>query len=368
MNRFATLLCTLSLLTHVSLAEDAAEWEIITGLDGDLYPSVIIATSTYKFPDEEGKNPNVVGDPFGLVGALVTAPEDNARIRVEIKSPKLIQRTVLEAKLPKGGETYEIYPQLKYDYESLLAVRQPFPEDVTVSVILDDKLLGEKTKRMVVRSINDCPFNITDADGTTYSLNEMFAAYVNENHPAVDEILGEALDSGDVEGFSGYQGSPDDVLKELEAIWNALKARGLSYSSITRSSKEGSSVASQHIRLVGDSLKTSQANCADGTVLFASILLKLEMQPFLVLLPDHMFVGVYLDDEQEEYVCIETTMLRSGTFEEAVEAGNEQFKENQDELTDEDSDGTEFAIVDVAEARSNGILPLREAEAERPKN
>lgn len=344
-------------------ADEPGDWCILTEFGADLYPSVIVATSTFR-ADEEEKDSTLIGDSMGLIGAEVVAPHDRTKVKVEVQSQKLIQASSYEATLPKKGQAYQIYPLLRYDYDSLLRVRQPFPEHLTVRVTVDGEPLGEKQKRMLARSVNDCPFGVTDEDGEYTALDIMFAAYVNENHPFVDEILGEALNSGDTGSFAGYQGTPDDVKREMEAVWNALKKRGFVYSSITRPSWENESVYTQHVRLIGDSIKTAQANCVDGSVLFASIFRKIGLNPFLVTVPGHMFVGVYLDSENSDFACIETTMLADATFDEAVDAGNRTFKKNRRKLTSKKTADPAYAIVDIDEARKIGILPLREPKAE----
>lgn len=358
------LFAALAALHFVSptLGAEEVDWSIVSDFGDDIFPSLIIATSTMKSDAEEDET--VLGDPMGMLGVGITAPWDDAVVRVEVESQKLIRPSAIEVTLPKGGEDYFIYPLLKYDYDSLLKVRQPFPEIVSVSVTVDGEDAGTQEERMIARSINDCPFGVQHEDGDFTALDVMFAAYVNENHPVVDEILSDALNSGDTKSFAGYQGNSDEVLREMEAVWNALKKRGFSYSSITRPSVQDEAVYAQHVRLVGDSVKTAQANCVDGSVLLASIFLKLGLRPFLVSIPGHMFMGVYLDRDQKEFACIETTMLSSSSFEEAVKAGNESFREHEEQLTAEEQDNPEFALIDLVEARELGILPLREPSAD----
>lgn len=339
-----------------------SEWEIASEFDEDIFPSLIIATSTFK-PDEEDDD-STFGDRMGMLGITITAPDDDTKVRVEVESAKLIRPSSIEVTLPEGGKEYAIYPVLKYDYDAMLRVRQPFPEVVSVTVTVDGEPAGEQQKRMIAHSINDCPFGVADEDGDYTPLDVMFAAYVNENHPVVDQILSEALNSGDTRSFAGYQGNADDVLTEMRAVWNALKRRGFSYSSITRPSVANQKVYAQHVRLVGDSVKTAQANCVDGSVLLASIFLKLGLKPFLVSIPGHMFMGVYLDENEEQFACLETTMMSSSSFEEAVEEGNSTFNKHKKKLTDSDNQDPEFALVDITQAREVGILPLREPRAE----
>jgi len=362
-NRPRLILFILLAGLHFSPAADSESWDVITQFENNLFPSVIVATSTFQ-PDPEDDDPTVLGDQMGQIGAVVEAPEDDAKVKVEISSQKLIEPSVFEGTLPKGGEIYSIFPVLNYDYDSLLKVRQPFPESVTIRVRINGQPAGQRQKRMLARSVNDCPFGIANDDGEYTPLDILFAAYVNENHPFVDELLGEALDAGDTESFAGYQGTHDDVLNEMRAVWNAIKARGFAYSSITRPSVNSGNVYTQHVRLIGDSIKTAQANCVDGSVLFASVFQKLGLDPFLVSIPGHMFLGVYLDKDHSDFACIETTMLSSSTFEDAVKTGNSTFQKHHEELTSEDSNDPNFALIDITEARKIGILPLREPSAE----
>ena len=371
----------------LTAAANDVEWDVEVGLDNSIYPSLIIATSTLQLDEDEDETQ--LGDPMGLTGVWIKAPADNTPVVVEVSSGKLIQPSRFTGVLKKQGETYYIAPMLKYDYDTLLAVRQPFPEVVTASVSVNGEALGEKSKRVPVRSINDCVLGFDDDDGGWVDTSWLMAAYVNENHPVVDEILREAIDSGDVDSFAGYQKDGKDLLEEMEAIWNAIQNRGFRYSNITQSSGESATVASQHVRLIGDAVKTAQANCVEGSVLFASIFRKLDMDPFLVLIPGHMFVGVYLDEDHEDYICLETTMVGESSFEDAVEAGNDEFSENEEYLLSEeddtektdkggkwirvqkvseekdDIDPDDFAIIDIEASRQMGIMPISEAGTAR---
>jgi hypothetical protein len=344
------------------------EWDIEVGLDNSIYPSLIIATSTMVEDPEEEPDPTMLGDAWGLIGVNIVAPGDRIPVRVEMSSGTLIQPSVWEGVLEKKGETYLICPILKFDYDELLAVRQPFPEVVTARVTVNGEPLPEKSKRVPVRSINDCILAFMDENEEVTDTSWLIAAYVNENHPVVDEILAEALDAGYVTSFAGYQKEAGDVKKEMEAVYRAIQNRGFKYSNITRGSGESANVGMQHIRRIGDQIKTSQANCVEGSALFASVFRKLEMDPFLVLVPGHMFVGVFLDKNQEDYLCIETTMVGDSSFEDAVATGNEEFEKALPYISGdeepEEGDASDYTLIDIATARQLGVMPIREAAAD----
>lgn len=367
MNRmWCALLLALALVVPAGAGEP--EWDIEVGIDNSIYPSLIIATSTMVEDEEEEPDPTMLGDPWGLIGVNIVAPAAKTPVRVEMSSGRLIQPSVWEGILEKKGETYLVCPVLKFDYEALLAVRQPFPEVVTAKVTVNGQLLPEKSKRVPVRSINDCILAFADENEEVTDTSWLIAAYVNENHPVVDQILAEALDAGYVDSFAGYQKEARDVKKEMKAIYRAIQDRGFKYSNITRGSGESATVGTQHIRLIGDQVRGSQANCVEGSVLFASILRKLEMDPFLVLVPGHMFVGVFLDENQEDYLCIETTMLGNSSFEDAVATGSQQFEEALPYISGdeepEEGDATDYTLIDIATARQLGVMPIREAAAD----
>jgi hypothetical protein len=52
------------------------------------------------------------------------------------------------------------------------------------------------------------------------------------------------------------------------------------------------------VRFVDDAITHSQANCADGSVLLASVLRKIGVQPYLIHVPGHMFLAFALDEAE----------------------------------------------------------------------
>jgi hypothetical protein len=279
--------------------------------------------------------------------------------------------------------TLTIHPKISWKYDKLANVRQAVPIDVTMELKVDGESRGEKTVTATLRTVNDCLFGVTEpGEEETYSdYSWLFAAYVNEDHPWVDQTLKEALDTDIVTSFDGYQsGDPEKVLQQVFAIWNVMQRKGLRYSNVVTTAAETESVNSQHVRLFDDSVKAAQANCVDGSVLLAAVLRKIGLDPHLVTVPGHMFLAFSLDDEN--MVGLETTMmgeadlekvdekrLRSflkfdpeekrneeswATFEAALDTGTQALVEASEKF-DEDPD---YMLIDVAAARNLGILPI----------
>jgi hypothetical protein len=300
-------------------------WEMTVVLGGELYPSTLYSTATVDFMKLEGamemlsvfagvtSPEQVLGRPGpGLFVSLV-APEDNARVRLEIRSANFIRPSVFEGKLPSKGVRYVVFPQLDYDYNALVQVREPMPEMIHAHLILDGKDRGRRQATVNVRSVRDCPLFLRTPDGQKLVVaNQLFAAYVNENHPMVNKILKEALSLEIVDEFNGSRGSAEQVKQEMFAIWSALRKRGIRYSNLTGASSESSMIVAQNIRPFEESLESAQANCVDGSVLFASIFRKLDLGTALIILPGHCLVMVVVREEGKEdpvVFALETTML-----------------------------------------------------------
>ncbi|WP_295450437.1 transglutaminase family protein [uncultured Thiodictyon sp.] len=335
-------------------------WKVVTETNDVIYSSFLIATATLRL--DRKPDPQVLGDSLGMVGVEVKAPRDNCPIVVEISSPDYIQPSRFVGALPRGGETYSVWPVLKYDYGKLLALHQTVPETLTVKLLLDDKPAGEESLRTQLRPINEVLFGFEDEDGVT-DMSWTFAAFVNENHPFIDEILREALDLKIVTSFAGYQKNVRGVRNEVKAIWQALQKRGLRYSNIATTSSGEEHIHTQHVRLMGDALKSKQANCVDGSVLLASILRKIGLKVYLVALPGHMLLAADLDEGGDETIGIETTMLDDSTFDEAVREGDREIAEAGDKF--EDADNLQYQMIDIEAARKMGVMPISDVASER---
>ena len=103
---------------------------------------------------------------------------------------------------------------------------------------------------------------------------------------------------GIVDSFSGYQA--EDKGRGLSpgvCRWHALTQRDLRYSTSPPARRSPTAVNSQHVRMIDESINNAQANCVDGSVLLASVLRKIGIEPVLVMVPGHCYLGFQLDAE-----------------------------------------------------------------------
>lgn len=160
--------------------------------------------------------------------------------------------------------------------------------------------------------------------GTWNDLTHYFGAFVTPNAPAVMEFLRIAADRHPDKMLVGYQGEQSGVEPQVKAIFDALKSdAGITYvnSLIAFSPEEGA--ANQRVRLPRESLEHREANCIDGTVLVASLLEGISLNPAIILIPGHAFVAWEGWQDSNEWHYLETTMIGSHSFEEACASAKE---------------------------------------------
>jgi hypothetical protein len=377
------------------------EWSPEANMDHQLFPALILATATVRPvepADEEGAkpDPSLLGERFGLVGISIKATEAKAKIKVTVKANELMEESSWSGELPEAGQEYFIAPKVNYNFAKLRQVTQQKPLNVTFELEADDESAGEKHETLQVRSINDCPFAVANSEETlddenyiagSAELGWMFAAYVNENHPMLDKVLQEALETKIVSAFKVTTHEHDETLRQVLALWSALQKRGLQYSSTTTTPGGSETVQSQFVRFVDQTLTSTQANCVDGSVLFASLLRKISIEPFLVTIPGHMYVGFYLGAGKSQFIALETTLLGVAdaadekkpsdpaalsalrdkldsamkgrrdwkTFAKAIQTGTEDLLKNKPKL---DAADPNYQWIDLTEARTQGIMPI----------
>jgi len=408
MNRNRHLVVALLVVAGLASAvyADEIEWTPEANMDHQLFPSLIVATASVRPVEPEDKeaeqpDPSLLGERFGLVGVSIKAPAANAKVKVTVKENELMAATSWSGELAEAGKEYFIAPKVNYKFDRLRQVTQQVPLNVTFEVEVDGESVGEKYETLQVRSINDCPFAVANSEETlddenfiagNAALGWMFAAYVNENHPLLDKILQEALETKIVSAFKVTTHEHDETLRQVFALWSALQKRGLQYSSTTTTPGGSETVQSQFVRFVDQSLANTQANCVDGSVLFASLLRKISIEPFLVTIPGHMYVGFYLGAGKSQFIGLETTVLglpdvadeKKPTdpaalgvlrdkldaaiksrrdwkiFAKAIQVGTEDLTKNKEKFAGED---TTYQWIDLAEARTEGIMPIPFAAA-----
>lgn len=357
-----------------------------------IFPSLLISSAAMEAIRTMPNDENQLGEPGGYIGIGVQVPTPNTPISVTITCDDLLEPSTFKGTVAKANMTYAVFPKIKWKFRELAKCRQPMPANITFKVKLGSQEETEHVETCTVRTINDCPLAFVHETGRLISMHFMAAAYVNENHPWVDGLLKDALDTKVVTAFTGYQTkNPDEVLRQVYAIWRVLKARGVSYSDISAPVITNDKVSSQTIRFLDECVNNKQANCIDGTVMIASVLRKLQINTMIVCIPGHAFLAIDLDPEGNETIGLETTIIGSprkdpcerlaklrgqiatmpnydavswGNFEAAVEVGTRRYTKELPKLIA----GTDFSyhLISIAAARNLGVQPIPYSELVGP--
>lgn len=207
-------------------------------------------------------------------------------------------------------------------------------------------------------------------DDEAYTASAL-ATFVQPQHPEIGHlakeasaILAEETGSGALEG---YQGDPQRVDAIVHALCRAFFDRGIAYSVPANNWAE----IGQYIRNAEAVLDGGLATCLDSTLVLASALEFLEIEPLIIVLDGHSLLGYWKTPEHksEEIVMpgwtiinpiargeiglVETTLLTSGTrpLPRSLHlTGRERLGE----------DGSQVRFVlSIREARERGIPPQK---------
>jgi len=263
-------------------------WDVVTKFNNQIFPSFIIGWASYKGVKEE--------DMGSSLGFNINTNLPNIVLKWEIESADKnyfsIDSGYINCDEIRGTKIF--MPRIAWNYRALASQQTSAPLNIYFRLI--DPNSGTKVEKLVnvnLRSINDC---LTFYNGKNFQF--LFTAFVNEDHPEIDKILKQMLDTKIIDAVLGYQRGPAYVDLQVAALWRVLHDRGFQYSSITDNSgyNESKGLFAQTVRTFDNSLKTNQANCVDGTVVFASVLKRMGIRPILIAVPGHCFLGYYADD------------------------------------------------------------------------
>ncbi len=207
-------------------------------------------------------------------------------------------------------------------------------------------------------------------DGGTQLSEEMLAAHVQPNHPALTSLLDEASTILAAEtgrgSLSGYQEGPERVDETVAAIVRAMRDRQVRYS-MPPASWAG---AGQQVRTPAEVLEGRFGTCLDTTVVLAAALEWAGIRPLLIVMRRHAFLaytrfdtpmpslvspGVTLKNlvDIRAVTPIETTMLTTdgsaASLADVIAAGARHLSEELHDIQ---------GVVDVFLARRSEILPL----------
>ena len=292
------------------------------------------------------------------------APDCDASLFVLKSTPCFFQDYEIFIPALKQGETYAVSNiSLEYKPDVIAGFTEAVKGTITGSLYFDEECIGVTSVMADLRPYDE----ISNFDKD----ERLRAAFVTPNHPEVIRLLSKVSDlKGERYGhysITSYQSDRQDVENTVRCIYEVIQQQEIAYV-IT---KPGYYAGHQRIRLVSEIMEEKQGNCLDMTCLFASVLEAAGINPVMVITVDHAFVGFWTEDihmsqavcqdkeliyntltqKRAELVLIECTLATKGKKVDYDIAVRYAYDNNivKEELT---------ALVDIAKARKDGVLPL----------
>ena len=205
-----------------------------------------------------------------------------------------------------------------------------------------------------------------------FNLHDFCVTFVTPHDDKVEEILSIAKKYHPNNVLQGYPSISDneqirtDVDKQCESIFKALKDVGISYVDSHISFGWHEPFKSQRIRFPSTSIRMRSANCIDGTILFASLLENIGIEPIIILVPGHALVGWKKLPNSEEISILETTVISDQDYQSSKAIGEVSLRrglKKVNEITNSNMN-LEDAIkngyirfIDIRKMREKGIFP-----------
>ncbi len=299
---------------------------------------------------------------------------DSVKVELTSQPPFLRNKTwTIDRLLAKDKITIEDR-DIDLDVEYLGQLNEAVRGQVRISVRSGD--------RKLVESVIDLRLLARDQWGGAGSSPELLSAFVMPNDPAVAKILKSASavleKHGKDSSLEGYQrGEPARVWMILSAIWSAIAGEKITYANPPASFEK----TGQKTRIPSAILEQGLATCLDTSLLFAAAIEAAGLNPVIVLMKDHCFVGAWLADklhgklvekdsseirkaiDANELITFETTLAtqaKPARFEAAIEAAREK--------TSLEREAEFVAAIDISRSRMAQIRPLASSPVVAPKD
>ncbi|GAA0348180.1 DUF3320 domain-containing protein [Bowmanella denitrificans] len=261
---------------------------------------------------------------------------------------------------------------LRFTFDKLFGLTEEISLELSFRVLNEDEvILASATHTIAVLPANYWGGETRQPD--------LLAAFVKPNGVYVESLLrstAELLErAGHGRVIDGYQSNTrEKPYLMLAALWNVIFDQQLAYVS----PPNGFARYGQRIRLASDISTSKIAACLDTSLLFASCIEAMGLNPVVALSKGHAFAGAWLIDERlpvltnddpmdvrkrldnRDMVLFETTLVTNVT-----PVTFEQAKERARSLLAEECEDEFVYVIDIGQARARQIKPLSTVEERR---
>lgn len=315
-------------------------FKIKAGIDGDVFPAFANYASL-QAPDQRK---------WGVVTVNVSNSTDTEqRYRITVHVPGWSDQEIQVVTVPAGAAKAFIFapsfrPRLYKNSEITAATAEVNITDLAGNPVYST------TVPIRMRAVEDMFW------GKGFKYAQFIASWVTPHDARVESVLSRAKELMPGRRLPGYEEWKDDAGQvretrlQAEAIYNALQKQKLSYvkSSLTFGANTD---ISERVRTPRESIRASSANCIDAAVLFASAFENLGMEPVIVLVPGHAYVGVKAAENSAKYIYLDVALTGRVPFDRAMSSAERGLARLQP---------SEITTIGITDARRAGIYPIPE--------
>ncbi len=236
-----------------------------------------------------------------------------------------------------------------------------------VKIFVDDKLYDEYTGPIELHAPNTALLAVKGPDNKPIILVDCLAAWITPYARDIAESIKLATRYHNEQAFIGYPDGPPSpknmlrVRKQAQAIFEMLRhGKELKYVDSSNNFGTQNEQIMQRVPLPSEVLANGSANCLSGTLLFASLLEHISLNPVILLIREHALVGWHISSnaEEKEYEFLDTALIPTDDFTTAWQSGQKQYQEAkvQNLFAKPVFDMSGFAhLIDIESCRAGGI-------------
>lgn len=310
-----------------------------------------------------------------LYRSMLTNKEktDWREVRISIKGQYVMPSTCILDTLQSGHDmlldTLELIPDMQ--------ILQGLTETVTTTFTISVSVGADPSEEFTL-PIELQPFDQWNGDSV---VPQLLASFITPNHPYVQQLCRAAAEqmykwTGNA-SMNGYpkedpnddsNDGPNEVRQQVAAVYEALRKESIAYVMPPASfASDG-----QRVRMADIIKRDKLATCLDSTLLMAGCLEQLGINPIVVMMKEHAFVGAWLTpkmftravgydrecllklaaDGVGQLVLVETTCACNSNrleFEKSVEMAVNKLRDSADEF--------EY-FIDVMHCRLDHYRPM----------
>jgi tetratricopeptide (TPR) repeat protein len=338
-----------------TLGGDAAELAEVKNnlVPAKLFKSLVEVISQPELPlgtyHLYGKVPGV--GPLAMV-ELSNLDKADKQFKVEVGIDGVTQRTTQTVVVPKGqGKAFAFSPPLAtgFNASSVRAAQSSqLAVKVTAITAAGEKVIFDQSLPIDLQPQDFLPLAAFSGKDAEHSTRAFVGAWITPNSKTVDSFLTKAKARATHATFSGMQ---SDTVTQVKALYDELQAEGFSY--VMDPDVLANDAVGQRTRLPSEVLGSTNAQCLEGTVLYATLMEAIGLHPVVVFVPGHAFVGWEPSPKDQKpptgYYFLETTATHTAKFEDAVVYAMGEFADHFKKK--------DVTVLDITKLRKLGIAP-----------